>query len=57
MSTIVHPKMMQALVELAEVVEKHSTSIYNEYGMILGLTVDLDGEKQASLVEEGWDFE
>ncbi|UPU15898.1 hypothetical protein [Stenotrophomonas virus Jojan60] len=57
MSTIVHPKMMQALVELAEVVEKHSTSIYNEYGMTLGLTVYLDDEKQASLFEEGWDFE
>lgn len=57
MSTTVHPKMMQALVDLAEVIEKHSETIYSEYGMALGITVYLDEEKQATLFEEGWDFE
>lgn len=56
MSTTVHPKMMAVLIDLAEVIEKHSQTIFDEYGMILGLTVDLDGEKQARLFEEGWDF-
>lgn len=57
MSTTVHPKMMAVLIELAEVIDRHSQKIYDEYGMVLGLTVDLDGEKVASLFEEGWDFE
>lgn len=57
MSTTVHPKMMAVLIELAEVINRHSQKIYDEYGMSLGITVDLDGEKQATLYEEGWDFE
>lgn len=57
MSTVVHPKMMEVLIDLAEVIEKHSLKIYDVYQMNLGLTVDLDGEKQATLYEEGWVFE
>ena len=57
MSTTVHPKMMQVLIELAEVIERHSPTIYDEYGMSLGITVYLDDERQATLFEEGWNFE
>ena len=56
MSTTVHPTLMAALIELAEVINRHGPKIYDEYGMSLGITVDLDGEKQATLYEEGWDF-
>lgn len=57
MSVTVDPKMMQFLVDLAEVVEKHAPVLYNTYGQVLGLNVELDGEKYATLYEEGWDFE
>ena len=52
----VDPKMMQFLVDLAEVVANHSSVLYNTYG-IVGLNVELDNEKYATLYEEGWDFE
>lgn len=55
--TTVEPKMMQFLVDLANVVEKHADTLYDTYAQLLGLKVELDGEKYATYYAEGWDFE
>lgn len=54
---VVDPKMMLLLVDLAEVVEKHTPVIYDTCGQVIGLNMELDSTKYATYYEEGWDFE
>ena len=54
---VVDPKMMQFLIDLSEVVEKHAPVLFDTYGQLLGLNVELDNTKYATYYEEGWDFE